>query len=301
MKLIEGLNLALSIKSNETKKSTNLRYSSFVTRFELYLKLKGQEDIELSAFRKRDAHHYLDYVLCEKKVSPVTRNNYLQAMKTLFYVLTEREYMEENPFAKIKKLKAPKKRRKMFNKLERSIVSNYLRKYDDGLFLAVTLCYYCALRRSELIELRIRDIDLVKGIITLDGQDTKNKDLARITMPKYLLNYLKEIRITKYPADYFVFGSNLQPSLTQCGVNAFTRKHRHVMHTLKEYKVLDDIEGKTFYSWKDTAAADMITEGFNIITIMKHFRHRDVGTTQRYLESFTDYINDVRNFDVNLF
>lgn len=124
MQLIEGLNLALRIKSNETKKSTILRYSSFVHRFELYLKSKGLEKIELDAFGKREAHHYLDYVLCVKNVSPITRNNYLQAMKTLFYVLTEREYTKDNPFAKIKKLKAPKKRRKMFNPIERSIVSN---------------------------------------------------------------------------------------------------------------------------------------------------------------------------------
>jgi integrase len=301
MKLIEGLNLALNIKSNETKKSTILRYSSFVNRFELYLKLKELVEMELGDFGKREAHHYLDYVLCVKNVSPVTRNNYLQAMKTLFYVLTEREYTKDNPFAKIKKLKAPKKRRKMFNPIERSIVSNFLKKQDKGLFLAVSLCYYCALRRSELIELKIRDIDLKKGIITLDGTDTKNKDLARITMPKYLLAYLREIRITKYPADYFLFGSDLQPNVLKCGVNVFTRKHRYVMDELKKYKILQDIEGKTFYSWKDTAAADMISAGFNIITIMKHFRHRDVGTTQRYLESFTDYINDVRNFDVNLF
>lgn len=301
MKLIEGLDLALQIKEKETRKSTILRYSSFVTRFIDYLKLQEMEQMQLEEFSKKNAIKYLDYVLCEKGVSPLTRNNYLQAMKTLFYVLTEREYTDENPFAKIKKLKAPKKRRKMFDATERSIVSNFLKSYDSGLFLAVTLCYYCALRRSELRQLKIRDIDLIKSVITLDGENTKNKDVARITMPKYLVTYLEEIRIKKHPADYYVFGSNLQPDAVQCGVNAFTRKHRYAMHELKKYNVLQDIEGKTFYSWKDTAAADMIAAGFNIITIMKHFRHSDVGTTQRYLESFTDYINDVRNFEVNLF
>ncbi|WP_052600231.1 site-specific integrase [Aureispira sp. CCB-QB1] len=301
MKLIEGLDLALQIKEKETRKSTILRYSSFVNRFTDYLKMREKEQMELEDFRKREAIHYLDYVLCNKGVSPLTRNNYLQAMKTLFYVLTEREYIEENPFAKIKKLKAPKKRRKMFDKTERSIVSNFLKDYDSGLFLAVSLCYYCALRRSELRQLKIGDIDLVKKVITLDGENTKNKDVARITMPKYLVAYLEEIRIKKYPLDYYVFGSDLQPNPIQCGVNSFTRKHRYAMHKLKEYNVLQSIEGKTFYSWKDTAAADMIAAGFNIITIMKHFRHSDVGTTQRYLESFTDYINDVQNFEVNLF
>lgn len=87
MKLIEGLDLALKIKEKETRKSTILRYSSFVTRFIDYLKLQEMEQMQLEEFSKKDAIKYLDYVLCEKGVSPLTRNNYLQAMKTLFYSL----------------------------------------------------------------------------------------------------------------------------------------------------------------------------------------------------------------------
>jgi len=110
MKLTDGLELALSIKERETRKSTILRYSSFVNRFIGYLKQREMESMKLEDFSKKDAIHYLDYVLCNKGVSALTRNNYLQAMKTLFYVLHEREYIQENPFAKIKKLKATKKR-----------------------------------------------------------------------------------------------------------------------------------------------------------------------------------------------
>lgn len=301
MKLIEGLRLSLRIKESETKESTSADYARFIKRFEDYLILKKMQDLALKDFKKQDAMQYLDYVLSERRVEALTRNNYLLTMRALFYVLKDREYIVENPFACIKKLKVAKKRRKMFSPVERSIISNFLKSYDSGLFLAVSLCYYCALRRSELIELRIRDIDLEKGVITLDGTETKNKDVAKITMAKHLVKYLKAIRLKRFPADYFVFGSNLQPNRTRTGVNNITRKHRQVMHDLKAYHLLDDIEGKTFYSWKDTAAADMIAAGFNIITIMKHFRHSDVGTTQRYLESFTDYINDVRDFEVSLF
>lgn len=42
----------------------------------------------------------------------------------------------------------------------------------------------------------------------------------------------------------------------------------------------------TFYSWKDTAARDMIWAGFSAIEIMVHFRHKDLNTTQKYMRSF---------------
>ena len=54
-------------------------------------------------------------------------------------------------------------------------ICNYLKGNDKGLLLAVSLCYYCGLRPSEIRRLKVGDIDLKKGVIILDGTETKNK------------------------------------------------------------------------------------------------------------------------------
>ncbi|BDS13192.1 hypothetical protein [Aureispira anguillae] len=56
-------------------------------------------------------------------------------------------------------------------------------------------------------------------------------------------------------------GYQLQPSLNPCGHNTIRRTHLKVFRQLKEYQLLTDIENKSFYSWKDTAARDMIEAG----------------------------------------
>jgi len=241
-------------------------------------------------------------VLLKKKVVAVTRNNYLQAMRLLFYVLVDREYIDKNPFAGLKKLKATQKRRKVFTKAERSIICNFLKGQNDELLLAISLCYYCALRPAEIRRLKIGDIDLQKGIITLDGEQTKNKDLATITMPNHLVEFMQEIRIKRYPAEYYVFsGPELKAGLTQCGTNRIAYVHKTVIEKLAMYDMLVDTDGKTFYSWKDTAARDMIEEGINAAALMKHFRHKSLETTQRYLESFGTTNEQIKELKSKLF
>lgn len=301
MKLIEGLKIALELKKHEARKKTILDYSSLLERFTKYWEELGNIDSHLEDFTKLDALQYLDYVLLKKKVAPITRNNYLINMKSLFYVLVDRGYINNNPFVGIKRLKVPQKKRRVFSSAETGIICNFLKDKDNGLLLAISLCYYCALRPAELRRLKIEDIDVKTGMITLSGESTKNKNLARITMPNHLIDFLKEIRITKYPLEYFVFGKDLLPAPARCGVNTICNKHRIVLKQLATYNLLTDIENKSFYSWKDTAARDMIEEGVNAAALMKHFRHSSLETTQRYLESFGVKNDRIRELKSKIF
>ena len=301
MKLIEGLEIAFELKKYESRRKTTLDYSSLITRFIKYWTDLGNVNTELNNFNKQDAFRYLDHILLKQKVLPVTRNNYLTRMKALFYVLVDREYITNNPFAGIKLIKITQKKRRVFSSAETSIICNFLKDKDNGLLLAISLCYYCALRPAELRRLKIEDIDLRTGMITLDGRQTKNKNLACITMPNHLIDFLKEIRINKYPLEYFVFGTGLRPMTVPCGANAISDRHRAVLKQLAEYKLLTDIKDKTFYSWKDTAARDMIEEGINAAALMKHFRHSSLETTQKYLESFGVKNDRIRELKSKIF
>jgi integrase len=213
----------------------------------------------------------------------------------------DREYITDNPFIGVKFLKIKQKRRKVFTKVETKIIMNYLKNDDLDLLLAISFCYYCALSRTEMRKLKIENIDLTKGLILLDGYQTKNKDLGSITMTQHFLDYLNEIRIKKYPAHFYVFGKGLKPGPLPCNQTSIPDRHRAMIKKLNKFGILPDIEGKTFYSWKDTAARDMIEEGVSAPALQKHFRHSSLETTQRYLESF-GYCNDsIRDLKSKLF
>ena len=112
MKLLEALVFAFEIKAQECSHETMLDYRSYITNFKTYWSIKEDFNSLLSDFSKRNALHYLDFLLMEKKHEAITRNNNLRGMKVLFNVLTVREYIPENPFVGIKPLKVKKKRRK---------------------------------------------------------------------------------------------------------------------------------------------------------------------------------------------
>lgn len=152
-----------------------------------------------------------------------------------------------------------------------------------------------------MLMLKIENIDLDKGLILLEGAQIKNRNLASITMPSHFVDYLKEIRIKKYPAHYYVFSKDLKPGTIHVGFNKIPTRRRTIIRKLNKFGVLCDIEGKTFYSWKDTAVREIIEEGVTVPPLQKHFRHSSLETTQRYLESF-GYCNDsIRDLKSRLF
>jgi integrase len=288
---------ALEVKMIECSHETGLDYKSYVHNFMDYLRHINKQHILGTEFSRKLALEYSDYLLIEKRHANITRNNNMRAMKSLFYILTDRAYLKENVFSDIKKLREAQKRRKVFSETECSLIVNYVKKSNPALLTAIYACYFCALRRTELLRLKVEDIDLENGYILIDGTDTKNGRNGSIIIPQQFLDYLRDIRINQYPKHYFVFGQKIAPSATKCGKNTIPTAHRTMLRLLAEYGLLDDIEGKSFYSWKDTAARDMIRAGITAPDLQKHFRHKDLNTTQRYFESFGVNNNTVRGFE----
>ena len=147
----------------------------------------------------------------------------------------------------------------------------------------------------------MRNIDLQIGMINLDGSQTKNKEVASITIPKLLLPYLQKLNLHRYDGNAFLFGlDGLKTGINQCGRDRISKRHKKALEQLKTYGFIQDIEGKTFYSWKDTSAKDLINEGLNILDLKQHFRHSDITTTQRYIEMHKGANSKIRDINLKL-
>ncbi|BDS10088.1 tyrosine-type recombinase/integrase [Aureispira anguillae] len=300
--IIVALRIAQRIKSTYIRYKSLQEYKNFIDRFEEYLKLKELDDLKISEFTKAHAIRYLDDVLLTRKVNAQTRNNYMRAMKALFYTLAERDYIEVNPFAAIKTLKETQKKRRTFTYSEKQTIIQYIKQDNKELLLAVCLCYYCAIRPAELRRLKVGNLDLKIGLIQMDGSQTKNKENATITIPKVLLPLLNSYHLNSYPKSWYLFGAGaLKPAANPCGRDTISKKHKRVIKNLHLYGFLKDVEGKTFYSWKDTAARDLIEQGLNIMDLKQHFRHKELATTQRYLQAYGGVNDSIRDMENKIF
>lgn len=301
--ILEALQIALKFKLHTDREHTRITYSSFTGIFTKWLEEQGWDTLPLSAFDKAKAKQFLDHVLLDRKdrygnsVSNRTYNNYIINMRALFYELVEREYISENPFTGHKPRKEEQKLRHAIDQDDTTKIARYVYQNNRPVYLAILLISHCGLRLSELRRIRSRDIDLDRGLIILAGNQTKNKERAFITIPTAVIPTLRKFELEKIPGQHLVFGLALKPHpTTGCGRNTISDRFREMLHAMKKAGMLASIEGYTAYSWKDTGAIAMVKSGLDILAIQKHLRHKDLSTTQRYLQSLGVVNKDVRDF-----
>jgi len=240
----------------------------------------------------------LDYGIMDRKIGPRTYNNYIERMKAILNELVEREYLEVNPFAKMKKKKITGKRRRAFSEEERQIVGEHIQKKDKWLWLGIQLQYHCFIRPIEQRRMEIHMIDLKEGVIRLPARVTKNKESAIITIPNSILSFLRNFGFEKFNQRWLLFGSGGKPNPTKCcGHNTYNERHKKIIEKFFNNGMLADIEGLSYYSWKDTGVIELFKKKVNILEIMRQLRHKDLSTTQKYCNSLYVLNYEIKNLD----
>ncbi len=276
----DAFELAYKAKQSK-KKATNDSYRSL---HKLLMKFVSDEkigDLAIRSFNRTQAYQFMDMVQ-KRKVSGVTYNKYKTYCTIIFNELIRREYVSENPFFKIPNMREEKKARQPFSMYEKRMILERAEEIEPQLVLPIYLIYYCFIRPKELRNLKIGDLNLKEGIITVRSNISKNGDTEHVTIPRHLIpllyNHIKNHSYNKY-----VFGQKLMPTMKGISKNLLNRRHRIVLDSLKAEMETND---KSIYSWKDTGASDMLKRGVDVMQLMKQLRHKDLNTTQRYLTGF---------------
>ena len=306
--IIAAMDIALQFKCKSDREHIRITYTSFRNIFCEWIRTQGWDKLPISAFDRGKAKVFLDWVITDRKtrdgkgVSNRTYNNYIINSRSLFFELVDRDYLKENPFSNHKMRKEEQKLRHPFTQEDSNRIAQYVFEHDKTMYLAILLISHCGIRISELRRMRIRDIDLDRGLITLGGNQTKNRERAFITIPASALATLRSYELDKIPASYLLFGENIAPHPSLCcGRNSITHRFRQILLSMKRIGILKSIQGYSAYSWKDTGAIAMVKSGLDILAIQKHLRHKDLSTTQRYLQSLGVINRDVREFSGVIF
>jgi integrase len=209
-------------------------------------------------------------------------------MRGMFEELIEREYIETNPFAKIKRTVKNKKIKDMFEPEEMELVADYYKKHRPWMYKALLLQFYCWIRPEELRRLRFSHFDLRRGIIKLPGSVTKNNDDSNITIPKAILKEFVNPEFAAYNYNWYVFGSKLKPARSQCGERSMNSLHNTILEKLGIKR-----PGLVWYSWKDTGMT-ILSEKLQPRDLQKHARHSNLEITENYLHNSGKIIEAIR-------
>ncbi len=208
--------------------------------------------------------------------SPKTINLHLQAIK-YFY----REIMKSDIVINIKFAKTAGKLPTVLsrNEIERIIGSINNPKHK----LLIALAYGAGMRVSEIINLKIKDIN--PDELTIHIKSAKgNKDRISV-FSKKLLSQIKEI-ITLKSMNNYVFESNRGGKLDERGMQ------KVFAQALKKAGIKKDA---TFHSLRHSFATHLLENGVDVRYVQELLGHANIRTTQVYTKVTNPMLKNIKS------
>ncbi|WP_048744986.1 MULTISPECIES: tyrosine-type recombinase/integrase [Paenibacillus] len=242
------------------------------------------------AYMKHDrqrysGHKYIDAESQRVGLSDTTVNIRLRTLKAIFNQLERDELIVENPMTKIKQLRQDVDLTNCFTDDEvKAILAQPNQRDFVGFrdYCAIMLMLDAGIRISELLGLRMQDIDIKTRFIALSGEVNKNRKPRLVPISGYtakLLLQLHEENKRHFTTDRLflsVYGDPIGPN--------------HFNKRLKYYAEKAGIADKkmTAHVWRHTWAKGMVTNGADPFTIQKMGGWADIRTMRRYIQMDTE-------------
>ena len=220
--------------------------------------------------------------LLAKKVTNRTVNRKIASLKAYYKFLVKTGKLKLNPLARHKALKTPKKVEVPFSENEMDLLLREI-AFAPGFEgsrdkLIIDLFYTTGVRRSELIELRLKDVDLQRNTIKVLGKRNKERFIPLLNPTRELLEqYLQERNALKAIKDeQHVF-------LTAAGKKIYaTLVYRIINACLSQ--VSSKVK-KSPHVLRHTFATHLLNKGADLNSVKELLGHASLASTQVYTHS----------------
>lgn len=235
--------------------------------FRLFEQYFGNPSIQ--SLKSREIEKYLLLVHQRAKYSS---SLYLRTLKAAFNKAIEWDYIEENPFVKIKLPKNIIRIPQTISKKElESITCATKNPMLREVFIAA---FYTGMRQGELINLQWSAVDLKRKIITAKNSSdfkTKNKKERMIPMNKLVLQRIKTLQGSEY--SNFVFSND----------DNYKFRGDYVSHKFKQAVRISGLcDSIHFHTLRLSFASNLVRKGVSLYVVKELLGHESISTTQIY-------------------
>jgi len=286
--LIEGFRLSCQTEGKSPK--TIEWYTSFVTRFRLFLELNNLPS-QIDKINKNHIRQFILYLQEEartphsgKNLSGATIQGYVRALKAFFSWADREDYILSNPLAKIPLPKARSKIISTFTEEQIDILLNMCQTsngYGQRNLVILLLLLDSGIRVSELVNIELDDINIAEGYIRIRRAKGGKERFVPIgsVVQKYLWKYINTSRpqpLTQQITRLFLSAKGLP--LTKSGIQQLLRRYgrragisavRCSPHTLRH-----------------TFAKNYLLNGGDIFSLQKILGHSSLASVRVYLNLF---------------
>lgn len=153
--------------------------------------------------------------------------------------------------------------------------------------MMLTTCYGCGLRVSELVHLRVRDIDSERLLLRID--QGKGKKDRLVEMPPTLLDLLRDYWRVFRPFDWLFTGRDPTQAIS---VASAQRSYT----VAKRKTAVDKLGG--IHGLRHAYATHQLAAGMPLVKLQHQLGHKDIRTTMRYLHWVPHYAGGEASTDL---
>ncbi len=252
-------------------KNTIVAYSSDITDFFDFLDGEYKNDFSLSKVKRRDFSSFTKF-LAKKDLNPSSITRKIASIKGFFRFLCYRRNIKKNPSISISSPKIPKRLPRVLTKSEIDTILNH--KLDIESLAIIELLYSAGIRVSELINLKLNNIDLAQHVIKVFGKGSKerivpiNKRCIEI-LKKYLKK--REIKALKFDCEPYLFLADNGKQISRQKVYRIIKEQGEFIHK--------KISPHTI---RHSFATHLLENGADLRVVQELLGHSSIVTTQLY-------------------
>lgn len=253
--------------------SANTR-KTYCSEFHQFLRLLGETSVNTL-----EKHHILSYLLWlieKRNYSEQHVHSTVNALKFYFEKVLNRprEFYD---------LPRPRKPYKLPDILSQEELMSIINSIDNLKHrMIIMTCYSAGLRVSEVINLKVNDIDSNRMTIHIRG--AKGKKDRMVVLSAKLLDGLRRYVEFYHPGNYLFEGAN--------GESYSARSVQKILHEAK--KVAGIVKRGSIHSLRHSYATHLLESGTDIRYIQDLLGHNSIKTTMRYTHVS---LRDIRNIE----
>ena len=268
-------------------KHTVTAYQNDLNSFQLFCNLEyGNENIATVNYAQ--IRNWI-VSLVNSKISNRTINRKVSSLKSFYKFLQKTKQLEASPLVKHQALKVLKQVQVPFSEKE---IFNVLDALDDGDFesvrnkLMVELFYSTGMRRNELINIKITDIDYVNETVKVLGKRNKERFIPLLkTVKESLLKYgvmREEVAISSPYLFLTKNGKKIYDTLVYRVINNY-------------FSAVSSKVKKSPHVIRHSFATHLLNEGADLNAVKELLGHSSLASTQIYTHSSLGKLKEVYN------
>tara|TARA_R110000737_G_scaffold341211_1_gene364751 strand:+ start:139 stop:1032 length:894 start_codon:yes stop_codon:yes gene_type:complete len=230
--------------------------------------------------------------LSEREINNRSINRKISSLKSYFKFLQKIEVLDLNPLIKHKALKTSKKLEIPFSEIEMQNVLSIIEYTNDfeGVRdeLLIHVLYATGMRRAELLELRLSDVDFETMTIKVLGKRNKERFIPLLseTKSKFKSYFVKRLGLNEIKEANYVF-------LTKSGNKMYETLVYRLIN--KYFRVVSSKVKTSPHILRHTFATHLLNKGADLNAVKELLGHSSLASTQVYTHNSISELKKVHS------